>query len=139
MRAIDRQTKFSVNPYLNPVKMTIPQYNFRLGYYLNDHWNVSLGIDHMKYVMVQRQVVTMNGWIGGDHTYTGTYGRTISAAQQRLPGFEHTDGLNDLNLELRIQQCVGRMATSDAPAYRRWWRRSADSQNKYNAVGHGTI
>ena len=28
--------------------MTIPQYNFRLGYYLNDHWNVSLGIDHMK-------------------------------------------------------------------------------------------
>ncbi len=107
VRAIDRQTKFSVNPYLNPVKMTIPQYNFRLGYYLNDHWNVSLGIDHMKYVMVQRQVVTMNGWIGGDHTYTGTYDERSQRLNKDFLVFEHTDGLNDLNLELRYSSVLG--------------------------------
>lgn len=31
--------------------MTIPQYNLRFGYYLNEKYQITLGVDHMKYVM----------------------------------------------------------------------------------------
>jgi hypothetical protein len=33
--------------YINPVKMTIPQTNFRIGYFINDHYSIALGVDHM--------------------------------------------------------------------------------------------
>jgi hypothetical protein len=39
--------------YINPVKMTIPQTNFRIGYFINDHYSIALGVDHMKYVMAK--------------------------------------------------------------------------------------
>jgi hypothetical protein len=32
--------------YINPVKMTIPQTNFRIGYFINDHYSI-LGVDHI--------------------------------------------------------------------------------------------
>ncbi|MFZ1702900.1 MAG: hypothetical protein WAT79_01065, partial [Saprospiraceae bacterium] len=49
VKSSDRQSPFSLNTYFNPSKFTIPQYNFRLGYYLKEHWDISFGIDHMKY------------------------------------------------------------------------------------------
>jgi hypothetical protein len=39
--------------YVNPARMTIPQTNLRIGYFINDHYNISIGFDHMKYVMTQ--------------------------------------------------------------------------------------
>jgi hypothetical protein len=41
-------------------KMTIPQTNFRIGYFINDHY-IALGVDHMKYVMAQNQVANITG------------------------------------------------------------------------------
>lgn len=38
--------------YINPTRITIPQTNFKLGYFINDHYSISLGEDHMKYVLV---------------------------------------------------------------------------------------
>lgn len=37
--AHDRPTDFAVNPYLNPGKMTVLQYNFRIGYHINSKTN----------------------------------------------------------------------------------------------------
>ena len=37
--------------YLNPARMTIPQTNLRIGYFITNHYNISIGVDHMKYVM----------------------------------------------------------------------------------------
>jgi hypothetical protein len=87
--------------YLNPGRMTIPQTNFRMGYFISDHYNVSLGLDHMKYVMYQDRIVD----------YTGTYPNQGSY-NEVVPGnpnqvnlttdflkFEHTDGLNYINTE----------------------------------------
>tara|TARA_B110000971_G_C20019058_1_gene505379 strand:+ start:60 stop:410 length:351 start_codon:yes stop_codon:yes gene_type:complete len=50
VKAKDRQTPFSFNDYLNPVNITIPQNNYRIGYFLKEHYTISLGVDHMKWL-----------------------------------------------------------------------------------------
>lgn len=100
--ANDRQTPFELNPYLNPGQLTIPQTNFRIGYFINDHYNISFGFDHMKYVVQQKQTVKINGEIS--NTGTGYDGRYENDDILITPGFlqfEHTDGLNYINLSLR--------------------------------------
>lgn len=37
--------------YVNPGTFTIPQYTYRLAYYLTDRLAISGGMDHMKYVV----------------------------------------------------------------------------------------
>ena len=36
--AQDRQTAFTLDKYLNPSSMTIPQYNFRVGYFIKEKY-----------------------------------------------------------------------------------------------------
>ena len=100
--ARDQPTDFSFDTYFNPVSFTIPQYNFRLGYFINDHYDVSFGIDHMKYVVQANQIVKINGTISETGTiYDGTYnGEEIPIAKDFIQ-FEHTDGLNYINIEFR--------------------------------------
>ena len=102
VRAQDRQTKFSVNDYFNPVNITIPQTNYRIGYFFKEHYTISVGVDHMKYVMIADQKVQINGEINtGNPTYDGSYvNQEIQLAKDFLQ-FEHTDGLNYVNLELK--------------------------------------
>ena len=38
VQANDRQSPIGFDPYLNPVKLTVPQTNFRVGYFLSDHY-----------------------------------------------------------------------------------------------------
>lgn len=99
--ATDRQTPFGIDPYFNPLKVTIPQTNFRIGYFFKEHYNLSFGDDHMKYVMRQNQITKISGTI--DKTET-VYDRTYNDEEIRLTDdfltFEHTNGLNYLNVEL---------------------------------------
>lgn len=85
--------------YINPVKMTIPQTNFRLGYFVNDHYSIAIGVDHMKYVMFQDRTVN----ITGNYPDAGTYGEILPDNQVLLTEdfltYEHTDGLNYINTE----------------------------------------
>jgi hypothetical protein len=85
--------------YVNPARMTIPQTNFRMGYFINDHYNVSLGLDHMKYVMVQNQTVNITGTIDGNPPFNGTYTDDPIELTYAFLTFEHTDGLNYINSE----------------------------------------
>lgn len=100
VEAHDKPKGYHVD-YVNPSRMTIPQTNFRMGYFINDHYNISLGLDHMKYVMTQNQVVNYTG----DYQNEGTnfYGETLPNGQVLLTEdfltFEHTDGLNYINSE----------------------------------------
>ncbi|WP_370425128.1 hypothetical protein [Tenacibaculum dicentrarchi] len=102
VKAQDRQTKFSFNKYFNPSNVTIPQTNYRIGYFFKENYTVSIGVDHMKYVMIDNQNVKINGNINdGNSTYDGTYNNeTINLAEDFLR-FEHTDGLNYVNVELK--------------------------------------
>ena len=86
--------------YVNPARMTIPQTNLKLGYFISDHYSISLGVDHMKYVMYQFKAVDING----NYPNPGSYGETLPNGQVLLTEdfltFEHTDGLNYVNTEL---------------------------------------
>ncbi|MFC4740723.1 hypothetical protein ACFO3U_12035 [Flavobacterium ponti] len=86
--------------YINPARMTIPQTNFRIGYYISNHYNVSLGVDHMKYVMYQDRRVNYSGY----YPNAGSYNENPSSNQLTLDyqflTFEHTDGLNYINTEI---------------------------------------
>jgi len=100
--ANDRQTKFALDPHLNPLKATIPQYNFRVGYYIKEHWDISFGIDHMKYVVQSDQVVKISGYIENTETaYDGVYSDDDITIAEDFLLFEHTDGLNYANIEVR--------------------------------------
>jgi len=108
--------------YVNPARMTIPQTNFRMGYFINDHYSVAIGWDHMKYVMTQAQTANVSGYINlpADQSgsyYNGVYDNTPvdmsqngaqeggfekGTTQEGTPAFlmyEHTDGLNYVNTE----------------------------------------
>ncbi len=80
--------------YINPARMTIPQTNLNIGYFISDHYSISVGVDHMKYVMGQNQVVNYKG----NYPNPGTYGELLPNNQILLTEdfltFEHTDGLN---------------------------------------------
>ncbi len=99
----DKQSKFALNPYLNPTGLTIPQFNARLGYYITEHYSLSLGDDHMKYLMTQNQTVKISGEINDENynKYNGTYNNVSIVVAEDLLTLQHCDGLNYLNIELR--------------------------------------
>ena len=104
VQANDKPKGWNVD-YVNPSRMTIPQTNFRLGYFINDHYNISIGLDHMKYVMNQAQTVTIGGVVGASYPdYAGTYlpsgNNSIDLTDGGFLTFEHTDGLNYINTEI---------------------------------------
>lgn len=99
--AHDRPTKFTFKDYFAPDSWTIPQTNARLGYFIKDNVAVVLGLDHMKYVMDQNQTVGFKGEIS-DPTYAGMVqpGSAVNLTDGEFLTFEHTDGLNYVNLGL---------------------------------------
>ena len=102
VHATDRRIKFRIDPYFHPGKFTIPQTNFRVGYFFEDDWNISLGIDHMKYVLQNNQTVSISGEINtGSDIYDGVYDNEQIVLTEQFLKFEHTDGLNYVNVELR--------------------------------------
>ncbi len=101
--AKDKPRNFSVDNYFAPEEMWVPQYNYRIGWFLAERWSLSLGLDHMKYVMVQDQTVRMDGWVDPtcSTVYTAAEGdsKDVTLTPQFLT-YEHTDGLNLLSADL---------------------------------------
>lgn len=85
--------------YINPSRMTIPQTNFRLGYFINDHYNISIGVDHMKYVMIQNQTARITGNYPNSYNSTVINNGFVDLTDESFLTFEHTDGLNYINSE----------------------------------------
>jgi hypothetical protein len=105
--AHDRQSDLSWK-YLRPSYISIPQFNFHFGYFIKDNYSISLGWDHMKYVMDIPQKVQIEGYIDPmisnpgipTNDRAGKYnGETIEVGPDMLK-FEHTDGLNYASVEL---------------------------------------
>jgi hypothetical protein len=122
MAAHDKPKGWHVD-YINPANMTIPQTNLRLGYFFSDHYSVTIGVDHMKYVMSQDQIANVNGYINlpaddPASIYNGEYNNrpvdmSLGGAKEGGYGngeinangpaflmYEHTDGLNYINTEV---------------------------------------
>lgn len=107
VKAADRPTKLSMT-YINPATISIPQFNFHFGYFIKDNYSISLGWDHMKYVVDIPQTVRIKGHISpeisepGIPTYgmAGTYnGEQVTLVDSVLQ-FEHTDGYNFASVAL---------------------------------------
>lgn len=101
--AKDRQTPWDADVYLNPTNISIPQTVARIGYYFHDNWNISIGDDHMKYIMVKQQPATIDGYIDLDDPlseFNGVYDNAPIYIDEDFLEFEHTDGLNYINLEI---------------------------------------
>lgn len=99
VEAQDRPTAISFNDYLKPDRVTIPQTNARIGYFIKDNLAVVLGLDHMKYVMDQKQNVGFSGHIS-DPNYAAMVqnGQVVNLSDEKFLTFEHTDGLNYINI-----------------------------------------
>ncbi|TDD98812.1 hypothetical protein E0F76_06190 [Flavobacterium cellulosilyticum] len=100
--------------YINPVKMTIPQTNFKMGYFITDHYSISIGLDHMKYVMTQNQTTNITGEINfptsnTSSQFNGIYNNTPTVMTEAFLMFEHTDGLNYIYTELARQDDISHL------------------------------
>lgn len=97
--------------YITPGRMTVPQTNFKMGYFITDHYSVSVGIDHMKYVMTQYQTANISGEINfplsePSSQFNGVYNNTPTLMTEEFLMFEHTDGLNYLYSEFARQDDI---------------------------------
>ncbi|HRN42835.1 MAG TPA: hypothetical protein PK649_12290 [Vicingus sp.] len=100
VEATDRQSKFNVNPYFNLGNLTIPQTNLRVGYFISDKYDISIGYDHMKYVMKTPQTVKINGNIHSGTPFDNQFINDEILLDYKFLLFEHTDGLNYINTEI---------------------------------------
>ncbi|WP_053073325.1 hypothetical protein [Chryseobacterium sp. FH2] len=96
--AHDRQSAFRWNLYFNPSKVTIPQVNYRITYFIKDNLGITLGMDHMKYVMDQNQTVDFQGYINNPEYASLVNNGKVDLSDSKLLTFEHTDGLNYVNI-----------------------------------------
>lgn len=100
VEAADRQTKFNWNEYFHPANLTIPQTNMKFGYFFSDKYSFSIGVDHMKYVMDNHQTAKITGTITNTGTiHDGVYNNNDIKLNTSFLVYEHTDGLNYLNIE----------------------------------------
>lgn len=108
--AKDLPIPFSTDVYFDITRLSVPQYNIRYGYFFSDHWSISIGSDHMKYVMDDNQVLEVSGHISAQVSdpaitvnpeYVGDFNHTPKLIRpEDFLHYEHTDGFNYLHLEL---------------------------------------
>ena len=99
VKATDRPSPFGLDPYFHPLKLTIPQVNYGMGYFFKERQSIYLGVDHMKYVVTQGQKVKIDGQINGT-PFDGVYNNTEIEISDKFLLLEHTDGLNYIHLGL---------------------------------------
>ena len=97
--AHDKPKGFHID-YFNPARMTSPQTNLRIGYFISDHYNISIGFDHMKYVMYNDRRVSYSGYYPNPGTYNENPANGELTLDEDFLLFEHTDGLNYVNTEI---------------------------------------
>lgn len=102
LKASDNPEKFNPNVYFNLKKMTIPQFNLRVGYFISDNWSLSFGYDHMKYVMNNNQLINLHGHIdeGVSDQWAGDYNGETKRTNNKFIHYENSDGLNYMRIEL---------------------------------------
>mgnify|MGYP006177055791 FL=1 len=95
--------------YINPGRMTIPQTNFRMGYFVNDHYSIAIGVDHMKYVMDQDIAVNYTGTYPNRYAYGEAIANNQVLLTEQFLTFEHTDGLNYVNTEISRHDDISKL------------------------------
>ena len=103
LKAQDSPGTFNAD-YFNPLTITKQQYNARLGYYVRNYWAVSIGIDHLKYVMNDGNVTSLTGNVGNDMPPgdfpTGNVLDTLIVTDKSIFHYANSVGLNNISIEV---------------------------------------
>lgn len=100
--AKDLPKEFS-SVYFDIGQFTVPQFNIRLAYFINDKYSIAAGWDHMKYQTVEGSTAIISGRIDASASakYQGNYNKeSIRMNDDELVKMEHSDGFNVVNLNL---------------------------------------
>ena len=108
--------------YKAPTDISIPQYNYRLGFYLNETHTkaIEINFDHIKYVVTDGQKVRVTGKIGGVQINADSI-----LDPQRFLHFEHTDGGNLLHFNYVQQKTLKMNAAKTRPLLNLIWKAGA--------------
>lgn len=109
--ASDAPTAFDgFETYFNPSLFSIPQFNLHAGIFVKDNLSLSIGWDHMKYVVDDFQNSHITGNISNQASnpgimvnpaYVGTFSNApIVINPTNFVDYEHTDGFNFAAVEL---------------------------------------
>jgi hypothetical protein len=87
----------------SPIDISIPQYNVRIGFYLNRQHSqmVEINFDHSKYIVTDGQTLHVKGKIDGQ-----LVDNDINITPLTFLHFEHTDGANWLHINYVIQKPI---------------------------------
>jgi len=94
--------------YVNPGQVSIPQFNFRLGYFIKDNLAIVIAQDHMKYVMDQDQIADFSGTISNPTYAAMVQNGKVNLTTGDFLTFEHTDGLNYVNFGVEKYQTLSK-------------------------------
>lgn len=114
-KARDHQSSLSSGDY-SLKSLSVPQYNFKVGYYYKNKWSIALGIDHMKYYFLDRNEVVVSGnityketsaYIGNHPAYGGALllSKKITTIKDSF-NFENAKGLNYIHAELGLAENI---------------------------------
>lgn len=105
-----------------PLKFSLPQYNYRLGFYLNkEHTRAfEINFDHAKYIVTNGQTVHVTGKIDGKPAD----GDSVLNPATFLH-FEHTDGANFLHFNYVQQQTLIKTKSKKRPLLTSVWKAGA--------------
>ena len=119
-RALDRPDLDAI--YKKPKDISIPQYNYRIGFYLNNKHSraIELNFDHAKYIVTDWQRVHVTGTIDGKPVNGDS---TLNP--QTFLHFEHTDGANWLHINYVHQQTLLMKKNSKSPLINFIWKAGA--------------
>lgn len=94
-RAKDNPSR-KAKTYFDPSTLSVPQFNIRVGLYTNSNWDISLGYDHMKYVMVNWQEAKLTGSIpASENQYlNGEFDGEYYMINDNIIHYENSNGLN---------------------------------------------
>jgi hypothetical protein len=102
--AEDMPEKFDPSVYFNITQLTVPQFNFRVGYYFKKDLSLSIGWDHMKYHLIPTQYIRVNGSIDPEkyplENHSGQFDHAYFLYNPAFMNFHHSDGLNFIRVAL---------------------------------------
>ena len=106
----------------SPFEISIPQYNYRMGFYLNNSHtkSIELNFDHIKYIVTQGQNVRVKGIIGKQLVNADSI-----LNYKDFLHFEHTDGGNLLHLNYVQQNTICRNKKNNRPVLNTIWKAGA--------------
>lgn len=114
-KARDNQSSLNSGDY-SLTSLSVPQYNFKVGYYYKNKWSIALGIDHMKYIFIDQNKVVASGSLSysnqsaylGNHIAYGSailLSKNITTARDSFH-FENSQGLNYIHAELGLAENI---------------------------------